>query len=326
MFRFTAALAGMAIAAALGFVSAANAEDGFRMGLLVPGSVSEEGWNRIAYDALKRVETELDARVSYVELHDNPATFETAFRNYASQGYDLVLGHGFQFEDAALTVAPDYPDTTFLISSSHIHDGNVVGLDTDSSQPFYLMGILAAMTGDAAGLVGGMEIPPIHDAFEGFRLGAASVSPDFRMSEIYIGSFTDISAAKEAALSLVAQGADFLVPNANAAGLGVIQAAKESNVGTFSVYSDHRAVARKNILGVYVADYGQGIVRIASEVKDGSFAPASNIVFGLRDTDVMHFELNPEAEPAVPETVRAAIDAARAQIIAGDIRTRSRGN
>jgi basic membrane protein A len=153
-------------------------DDEFKMGLLVPGSVAEEGWNRIAYGALKQVEKELGAKISYVELHENPAAFETAFRDYAAQGYDVVLGHGFQFQDAALTVAQEYPDTVFLISSSYVDEGNVIGLNTDSSQPFYLMGVIAAETGKSAGLIGGIEIPPIAQSFEGFVNGAKSVDPD----------------------------------------------------------------------------------------------------------------------------------------------------
>ena len=98
------------------------------MGLLVPGSVAEEGWNRIAYNALKQVEEQLGAKVSYVELRQNPASFEKAFRDYAAHGYNVILGHGFEFQDSALTVAEDYPDTWFLISSSKIHKGRVIGL------------------------------------------------------------------------------------------------------------------------------------------------------------------------------------------------------
>ena len=75
----------------------------FKMGLLVPGSANDEGWNQIAYDALLKIEDELDAEISYVELEQNPASFEKAFRDYASQGYDMVLGHGFEFQDAAQT-------------------------------------------------------------------------------------------------------------------------------------------------------------------------------------------------------------------------------
>ena len=106
-----------ALSIALAVPAIAQAED-FKMGLLVPGSVSEEGWNRIGFNALKGVESQLGAKISYVELQQNPASFEKAFRDYASQGYKVILGHGFEFQDAALEVAQDYPDVYFLISSS----------------------------------------------------------------------------------------------------------------------------------------------------------------------------------------------------------------
>lgn len=303
--------------------ASARADD-FKMGLLIPGSVAEEGWNRIAFDALKRVEKELGAKISYVELPENPAAFEKAFRDYASQGYQVVLGHGFQFQDAALTTAEDFPDTVFLISSSHVHEGKVIGLNTDASQPFYLMGVIAATMGKGAGLIGGMEIPPISQAFEGFANGAKSIKPDFPVSTVYLGSFTDASAAKEASFSLISQGADFVIPNANSAGMGVIQAARESGMqtGTFSVYSDYTEAAPKNVLGTFVADYGQGIVRIVSEIKDGN-VPQSNVNFGLKDTDVIKFTFNDEAARSISADLRKHLEGVRARIIADEIRTRA---
>jgi len=299
--------------------------DEFKVGLLVPGSVAEEGWNRIAYDALKRVEQELGAKISYVELPDNPAAFEKAFRDYAAHGYQVVLGHGFQFQDAALTTAEDFPQTVFLVSSSYVHEGNVIGLNTDASQPFYLMGVIAAKMGKGAGLVGGMEIPPIAQAFEGFERGARSVNPDFPVSTVFINSFTDASAAKEAAVSMISQGADFVVPNANAAGLGVIQAMQESGTqyGTFSVYSDYTEVAPDNILGTFIADYGQGIVRIVSKIRDGS-VPQGNVDFGLKDKDVVTFTFNDEAARLIPEDLRKHLEEVRAKIVAGEIQTRAK--
>lgn len=187
------------------------------------------------------------------------------------------------------------------------------------------MGVIAAKTGKGAGLVGGMEIPPIAHAFEGFANGARSVDPDFPVSTVYIGSFTDASAAKEASLSMISQGADFVVPNANAAGLGVIQAMQESgtDTSTFSVYSDHTEVAPQNILGTFVADYGQGIVRIVSGIRDG-VVPESNVDFGLKDRDVIKFTYNDAAARSVPEDVRADVEGVRAKIEAGEIQTRAK--
>lgn len=313
-------------AAALAITAAglpAMAQDsGLKMGLLVPGSVAEEGWNRIGYNALKGVEEQLGAEISYVELQQNPASFEKAFYDYASQGYQVILGHGFEFQDAALEVAQDYPDTTFLISSSDIHEGNVIGLNTDTSQPFYLMGVVAARMGKKAGLVGGMEIPPIQQAFAGFKNGARSVDPNFPISEAYIGNFTDTSAAKEAALSMIAQGADFVVPNASGATVGGYQAIAESGPGvrTFSIFSDFTDVAPDNILGLYVADYAQGVVEVVREIQNGN-PPQSNVVFGLKDPKVIKFSFREDGPVAIPEEVKAEVAEISAKIAAGEIQT-----
>lgn len=299
----------------------AQAEE-FKMGLLVPGSVSEEGWNRIGYNALKGVEEQLGAQISYVELQQNPASFEKAFRDYASQGYKVILGHGFELQDAALEVALDYPDTYFLISSSAIHEGNVIGLNTDTSQPFYLMGVIAAKMGRKAGLVGGMEIPPIQEAFAGFKNGARSINPDFPISEAYIGNFTDTTAAKEAALSMISQGADFVVPNASGATVGGYQAISESgpDVRTFSIFSDFTEVAPNNILGLYVADYAQGVVEVVRTIRDGN-PPTDNVIFGLKDPKVMSFTFRDDGPVSVPEDIRAEVKAISDKIAAGEIKT-----
>ena len=310
-----------ALSIAVSIPAMAMAED-FKMGLLVPGSVSEEGWNRIGYNALKGVETQLGAKISYVELQQNPASFEKAFRDYASQGYKVILGHGFEFQDAALEVAQDYPDVYFLISSSAIHEGNVIGLNTDTSQPFYLMGVIAAKMGKKAGLVGGMEIPPIQQAFTGFKNGAKSVNPDFPISEAYIGNFTDTTAAKEAALSMISQGADFVVPNASGATVGGYQAIAESgkDVRSFSIFSDFTQVAPNNILGLYVADYAQGVVEVVKSIKDGN-PPTENVVFGLKDPKVISFNFRDDGPVSVPAEVRAEVKAISDKIAAGEIKT-----
>ena len=296
-------------------------DDVFKVGLLSPGSVNDQGWNQIAYDALLKIEEDLGAEISYVELEQNPASFEKAFRDYASQGYDMVLGHGFEFQDAALTVSKEYPDTYFFISSSRVHDGNVIGLNTDSSQPFYLMGVVAAKMGNGAGIIGGMEIPPIAEALTGFVNGAKSVDPDFPVSTTFIGNFTDAAAAKEAALSMMSEGADFVVPDADVAGLGVYQAVSEAGpeIKTFGAFGDFTDKAPDNIMGNYFAYYGNGIVKIAEEVKNGTFEPTGNVEFGLADEDVMWLDFNENAD--IPEDVLQAVEEAKQQIIAGEVDT-----
>ena len=292
----------------------------FKVGLLSPGPVNSQGWAQIAYQALLKIEKELGAQISYVEVEQSPALFERAFRDYASQGYQMVLGHGFEFQDAALAVAKDFPDTWFFISSSKIHEGNVVGVDSDSSEPFYLMGIVAAKMGRGAGLIGGVEIPPITNAFIGFINGVRSVNPDFPVSTTYLGSWTDAAAAKEAALSMIAEGADFIIPDADAAGSGVYQALNETGPGywSFGIYNDFTSQAPNNMMGNYFNDYGQGLVNIARQVRAGNFKTQTNIEFGLKDKDVIWVEF---VEGRAPAEVLESVDKAIEDIIAGKINT-----
>jgi len=295
----------------------------FKVGLLSPGSVNDQGWNSIAYSALKRIESELGAEIAYVELKQDPASYEKAFRDFASQGYQMILGHGNEFEDAAVAVSKDYPNTQFFISSSRIHEGNVTGLNTASDQTFYLMGIVAAKMCKAAGFVGGMEIPPVSEALTGLINGAKSVNPDYKIYSTYIGNFTDAAAAKEAALGMIAQGADCIIPDADVAGQGSYQAVVEKgpNVWTFGAFTPATESAPGQVLANYISDYGQGIVNIAKEVKDGTYKPGKNVEFGVGQPDVMKFQWDETAKTPVPADVRALVDEAIKKIAAGEINT-----
>lgn len=296
----------------------------FKAGLLAPGPVNDGGWNQTAYNAFKKMEAELGAEISYVETEQSPAAFEKAFRDYASQGYQFILGHGNEYTDAALAVAPDYPDTFFFLSSSRQWDPkipNVVGLNTDISNCTYLMGYVGAKMGTGgAGLIGGMEIPPIAEAFTGFKNGAEMANPDFPVKVTYLGNWTDTAAAKEAAISYVDGGADVLLGNADFATQGVFQAMDEKNVMGFSIFGENFDKA-PNILMAGLVDYGEGLLEMASQVKDGTFKPTSNVEFGVKDEKVMWLVYNDKAATPVPADLRAEVDGILAKIKSGEIIT-----
>src|SRR5690606_1973187 len=92
------------------------AEASFRVALLCPGPISDDGWNASAYEGLKRIERELDASVRHVQVK-SPSEFEGAMRAFAAEGTDLVLAHGFEFTEAALRVGEEFPDCDFVITS-----------------------------------------------------------------------------------------------------------------------------------------------------------------------------------------------------------------
>ena len=108
-----------------------KAPAGFRVALLTPGPVSDAGWNAGAYEGLKAIENELEAKVSHVQVK-TPSEFEEQFRAYAADGYSLCFGHGFEFQDAAARVAKDFPGTVFVTTSGSRVSANQARLRSDS--------------------------------------------------------------------------------------------------------------------------------------------------------------------------------------------------
>src|SRR5881227_1218834 len=134
-----------------------------RVALLTPGSISDKSWNGGAYQGLLRIRDSLGAKISHIQTK-TPAEFEENFRQYGDQGYDLVFGHGFEFQDAARAVAPSYPRTQYVVTSGNTATGNVSGMVFGFAEPSYLAGMLAgAMTkSKKLGVIGGTELPPVR--------------------------------------------------------------------------------------------------------------------------------------------------------------------
>src|SRR5207302_5235736 len=126
--------------------SAAAGTDGagsFRVALLTPGPITDQSWNAGAYNGLKEIRDSLGARISHIQTK-TPAEFEENFRQYGAQGYQLVFGHGFEFQDAARRVGPDYPNTIYVISSSDVAQApNVAGIQFAFADASDLAGMIA---------------------------------------------------------------------------------------------------------------------------------------------------------------------------------------
>ena len=292
---------------------------GFKVALLSPGPVSDAGWNAAAYEGLLRIHQELGAVMSQVEVK-TPAEFEQGFRDYASQGYKLIFGHGFEFQDAAAAVAPDFPGTVFITSSGTTIRDNVAPMVFEIEQVTYLMGILAARLSKTgkAGCVGGIEIPSVKSGFKAFEAGAKSVKEHFVVAQSFIGNWEDLGAAKEAALALIDQNADFILHNADAAGLGVFQAVSERHgVYAFGTNKNQNDIAPNVILASAVLDIPQAFVNVARQVKDGTFK-AQLEHMGMNE-GVVALVINPRLQQVIPDSLMKEVEDARQAILRGDL-------
>jgi basic membrane protein A and related proteins len=289
-----------------------------KVALLTPGSISDQSWNGGAYQGLLRIRDSLHASISHIQTA-TPADFEENFRQYGAQGYRLVFGHGFEFQDAAKRVGPAYPKTIYVISSSDVGQApNVAGIQFAFSDASYLAGIVAgSMTrSKIVGTIGGTEIPPVRESFDAFAAGVHAVSPSARILRAYVGNWDDVSAGKEQATAQINQGADVIFQNADAAGLGVFQAARETRrtliIGS---NSNQNAVAPEITLGSVVIDLPHAFLTIARSVADSTFKPEP-ISLGTR-SEVVKFVQNPTMASRIPEQIRKRVDSLQREMFAG---------
>lgn len=290
-----------------------------RVGLVTPGSIADAAWNSGAYQGLQRIRDSLGVSISHVEAR-TPAEQAEALRTYAVEGYDLVFAHGFEFQDAAERISAEHPRTIFIITSGRRAHGNVSPLIFRLEEASYLAGMVAGglTKSNILGFIGGIELPPIEAAYQGWVNGAHAVNPKVRSRKIYLNSFDDAAAGREAALALIAAGADMFHHNADAAALGLFQAVKErSGVYVFGANLDQSALAPERVLGSAVIDLPHAFLLVASEVKSGQFAPKVE-AFGLK-SGVIRYVPNPRLESLISPALKARMRAAADSIVAGTL-------
>lgn len=293
-----------------------------RVALLHPGPTSDNSWNWGASQGLMRIRDSLGAEVSAIQTK-TPAEFEENFRQYGAQGYDLVIGHGFEYQDAAVRVAPEFPKTVYVTTSGNQVGANLAGIEFDFEEPSYLAGVIAGRltrTG-VIGTIGGTELPPVKRSFAAFVAGARSVRPDVQVLGSYIGNWDDVNAGKEQALAQIGRRADVIFQNADAAGLGVFQAAKERRgVLVIGSNANQNGVAPEVTVGSVVIDLPRAFMIVAREVREKRFQPR---VFRLGGKEeVVTFVPNPARADLVTATTRSEIDSVKAALESGAIAVR----
>ena len=289
----------------------------FRVALLTPGPISDQSWNGGAYQGLLRIRDSLGATVSHIQTK-TPAEFEEQFRQYGSQGYDLVFGHGFEFQDAAKRVGPDFPKTIYITTSSSTSGTNVAGVEFAFSDASYLAGMVAGIMtkSNVLGVIGGTKLPPVTASFTAFEQGAKAVNAKAKVLTSYIGNWEDVSAGKEQALAQIGRGADIIFQNADAAGLGVFQAARETRralvVGS---NSNQNSVAPEIVIGSVVIDLPHAFLTLAREVKEGHFQP--RVIRLGTASDVVSLVLNPALLARIPTSIQHSVDSVRSEMRTG---------
>jgi basic membrane protein A len=299
--------------------SSSDNSDQVKVGMLFPGRVNDKAFNQLGYEGLKEAEKDFGIKASYRESVPQ-AEYESTMRNYAQRGYDLVLGYGFQFADAAKAVSQDFPKVKFIVNpGTDARAPNLAATNNDEWQSGYLAGAAAGLItkSNTVAYMGGVPIPPLVMTGNSFRSGVKSTNPKAKVIVTYTGSFDDVAKGKQTALSLIDQGADIVMGNANIEGVAALQAAASRGKYGIGAQFDQTSVAPDSVLGSAVVRQNVSVKKGIEVVVKDTFQPKLYI-FGLKDGST-DFVWNPKFESQFPKAVEA-VDKAKKELLAGEIK------
>lgn len=295
----------------------AAAEKTYRVAMCLSGAANDMGWCQAAYEGLLSLEENYGCEIAYTE-NLTPDDIAGAFADYAANGYDVVIGHGYEFGDPAIEVAEMYPDVKFIVTEGEVEAENVASYVTDCEEGGYVMGMLAAAMSETGkvGYVGPIQGASLVKIMNGFEDGAKEVNPEIEVQTAWTGSFTDTALGKEAAQAMIDNGADVIGHCANESGNGCIAAAKEAGVYATGDSYDQNPLAPETVLSSSVYHISHVVELAFEDVLDGSYA-GGIYHFGMAD-DAVSIAPYHDLEDKIPEEVKTMIDERVAAIKAGE--------
>jgi len=291
----------------------------YDMVLILPGPINDQSWNAANYAGLKAVNADLGTDMEYVE-NVKASDFESTFKSYGRKGYDLVIAAGTQFNDAAKSVAPDFPDTHYLIVNGNVSAApNLSSVKMKEWESGFLAGVLMGYAVDEwgegdpiIGEIGGFPNKLMKYALNGVTLAARMINEDISVIRSYANSWSDIGKGKQLASSMVDKGADAIFCYANQVGLGAIQAARgEAKYVGFA--SNQNSVAPDTVIASVLYDYGVLYKLKVEQFLDGNLEPKVSMA-GVKEgvVDIKYNDL-------ATEEMKSTVSEARKMIAEGEI-------
>ncbi|TFL19401.1 BMP family lipoprotein [Jannaschia formosa] len=313
----------MGAAAALALTAGAGLAQDANPGLIIDlGGKFDKSFNESAYTGAQRWAEETGADYAETELA-NEAQREQTMRRMAERGANPVVVLGFANASTLDVVAPDYPDTTFAIVDMVVDQPNVKSIVFSEHEGSYLVGMMAAMASETGtvSFVGGMDVPLISKFACGYAQGAKAVNPDINVIVNMTGTtpaaWNDPVKGAELTRSQIAQGSDVVFAAAGGTGIGVLQAAADEDILSIGVDSNQNYLHPGEVLTSMVKRVDNAVYDTFSQAAAGELETGISVM--SLENDGVGFALDENNAELVTAEMQAAVEDAKAKIIAGEI-------
>lgn len=300
-------------------------EKPYRVAVVMPSTITDLAFSQSFYEGLKIVQTEMGGEekfeIAYSESMFNVPDAAAAIRDYAAQGYDMVIAHGSQYGTSLSQIAPDFPETSFAWGTSldtFQKQGvtNVFAYQAESQEGGYVLGVVAALTSESGilGICGPVNAGDAKLFVDGFAAGAKNAKEDIQINITFTGSFSDVSLMASAAETHIAAGADMLTGSSQSV-VGAIGVAKDKGAYWFGTQWEQTPVGPETVVATQVFDWTPVIRDMIASEKAGVLGGKSYTLTFKNGGLLLVYN---DAVP-VPEDVKAAAQTAIDGIMDGTI-------
>ncbi|MBS3786012.1 MAG: BMP family ABC transporter substrate-binding protein [Gammaproteobacteria bacterium] len=296
---------------------AAHAQPDVKVGFVYVSPLGEAGWSHQHELGRQALEAALGAQVEtrYVDNVSEGADAERVIREFASSGNDLVIATSFGYMNYVERIAQEFPDVQFLHATGYKDGPNFANYNARFYEGRYLTGVIAGHMSETEilGYVAAVPIPEVVQGINAFTRGARSVNPDIEVRVIWTNSWYDPGREREAANTLLAQGADVLTHHTDST--AVVQAVEDSDREAWGIgyHSDMSGFGPETHLTATTHHWGDYYIDVVESVIEGDYAP-SNLWGGHAEGMIDIAPLN----DAVPAAVATEIEALQSSMRDGD--------
>lgn len=308
-----------------GAASSGTAPDApaLKVALLTSGLTNDGGFNQWAAEAFQALEKEGKVTLQVRQQLADPNAAEPVLREFASRGYDLVVGHGIELSAPVLKVAAQFPDVKFATTGDNtLADkliANVEGWTYDFGQFGYVNGFVAGLVEDVEeiGLVSGPQIPFVQAGQKGFEAGVKATNPDATVESVYTGGFYEPQKEQEAVRALADGGAKVIGAN-TAEGNGIAPAAKTAGVQTVGVAVAGSAASKDVNITSARLDFASVYQGYVTRLGDGTFGKKFE-VGTLANRQIVIEPVNTATGASIPDDLQARVDDLADQLKSGEL-------
>jgi basic membrane lipoprotein Med (substrate-binding protein (PBP1-ABC) superfamily) len=300
--------------------AAMGAAGKLKIAIVAPSASNDLAFTQSIVEGIKAIQKERDVEVAITDGLFVVEDAAAAIRDYAKKGYDLVIAHGSQYGGSLKEIAPAFPKTAFAWGTAADTFGlpNVSSYEAASNEGGYAMGVMAAALSkkSSIGVVGPIEVGDAKLFVDGFVAGAKAHKPQIKVQVNYIGSFSDVALAAEAARALMAAaGADVLTGTAQMT-VGAIGAARAKGVAWFGTQSNQAKLAPEIVVASQVYKWEVALRKILESMDKGVLGGQKFIINLANGGEAMEFN---DAYKLPEDVKKVGMDTIKG-IIAGSIK------